>query len=457
MNPSDYARAARERFVQELITFLRIPSVSTDPAHRTDIHRAAGHLQERLLEAGFERAELFPTEGHPVVYAEWMAAGPQAPTVLVYGHYDVQPPDPLEMWTTPPFEPTIRDDYLYARGVADDKGQLYIHIKAAEAYRATKGLPPVNLKCLFEGEEEIGSPHLEPFIRGHRELLTADVAVISDSHILRPDLPAILYGLRGLAYVEITVTGPTRDLHSGSYGGAVHNPLHALAEMVARLHDEDGRITIPGFYDKVRPLTAEERAELARIPFDREAWLQETGVPTDWGEAAYTIIERTSARPTLDLNGMWGGYIGEGAKTIIPARAHAKISMRLVPDQDPQEIGRLLLDYLRTIAPPTVRVEGRILHGAEAALIDRHSPAMEAASRAYEIGFGRRPVLMREGGSIPVVTTFQKVLALQPVLMGFGLPDDGIHAPNERFYLPNFHNGVQTVLAFWDILAGHTA
>ncbi len=453
MTPFEYAQSHGEAFVEELKSFLRIPSVSTDPAYREGIRRAAGMLRQRLLEAGFERAEIIPTEGHPVVYAEWMAAGEEAPTVLVYGHYDVQPPDPLELWETPPFEPTVRGDYLYARGVADDKGQLYTHLKAAEACYRTRGRPPVNLKCLFEGEEEIGSVHLEPFIREHRDLLAADVAVISDSHILRPDLPAILYGLRGLAYVEITVSGPAHDLHSGSYGGAVHNPLHALAAMIAALHDEEGRITVPGFYDKVRPLTEEEREELARIPFDREAWLKETGVPTDWGEPGYTIIERTSARPTLDLNGMWGGYTGEGAKTIIPARAHAKISMRLVPDQEPEEIARLLLDYLQAIAPPTVRVEGRVLHGAPPALIERHSPAMEAASRAYEFGFGKRPVLMREGGSIPVVTTFQQELGLQPVLMGFGLPDDGIHAPNERFYLPNFYRGIQTVLAFWEALA----
>ena len=453
MTPFEYAQSHGEAFVEELKSFLRIPSVSTDPAYREGIRRAAEMLRQRLLEAGFERAEIIPTEGHPVVYAEWMAAGEEAPTVLVYGHYDVQPPDPLELWETPPFEPTVRGDYLYARGVADDKGQLYTHLKAAEACYRTRGRPPVNLKCLFEGEEEIGSVHLEPFIREHRDLLAADVAVISDSHILRPDLPAILYGLRGLAYVEITVSGPAHDLHSGSYGGAVHNPLHALAAMIAALHDEEGRITVPGFYDKVRPLTEEEREELARIPFDREAWLKETGVPTDWGEPGYTIIERTSARPTLDLNGMWGGYTGEGAKTIIPARAHAKISMRLVPDQEPEEIARLLLDYLQAIAPPTVRVEGRVLHGAPPALIERHSPAMEAASRAYEFGFGKRPVLMREGGSIPVVTTFQQELGLQPVLMGFGLPDDGIHAPNERFYLPNFYRGIQTVLAFWEALA----
>ncbi len=454
MKPSDYAKQHEADFVAELMDFLRIPSVSTEERHRDDIRRAADFLKQRLEEAGFERVEVMPTGGHPVVYAEWMAAGEAAPTVLVYGHYDVQPPDPLELWETPPFEPTIRGEHLYARGVADDKGQLYIHVKAAESWRATVGHPPVHLKCLFEGEEEIGSVHLEPFIREHRDLLAADVAVISDSHILRPDLPAILYGLRGLAYVEITVSGPAHDLHSGSYGGAVHNPLHALAAMIAALHDEEGRITVPGFYDKVRPLTAEEREELARIPFDREAWLKETGVPTDWGDPAYTIIERTSARPTLDLNGMWGGYIGEGAKTIIPAKAHAKISMRLVPDQDPEEIGRLLVDYLKAIAPPTVRVEARILHGAPAALIERHSPAMEAAADAYEAGFGARPVFMREGGSIPVVTTFQEVLGLQPVLMGFGLPDDGIHAPNEKFYLPNFYRGIQTVIAFWEILAG---
>jgi acetylornithine deacetylase/succinyl-diaminopimelate desuccinylase-like protein len=452
MNPVAYARAHRDRSLKELKEFLSIPSVSTQADHKADIERAAAWLVDQLLAAGFPKAEVLPTQGHPVVLAEWLAAGPDAPTVLVYGHYDVQPPEPLEEWRTPPFEPTVVGDDLFARGASDDKGQLYIHVKAAQAFKETVGLPPVNLKCLFEGEEEIGSPSLEPFIRQHAGQLAADVAVISDTHILGKDQPCIVYALRGLAYVEVEVTGPDHDLHSGTYGGAVHNPLNALCSMIAKLQDPDGRIAIPGFYDKVRPLEPEERAELAKVPFDRQAWLQEAGVASDWGEPDYTIAERTTARPTLDVNGIWGGYIQPGAKTVLPSTASAKISMRLVPDQEPAEIAKLIQDYFAQIAPPTVQVQVRDLGGGDGAIVRRDSPAMQAALRAYAEGFGQEPVFVRIGGSIPVVATFQKVLGVETILMGFGLPDDRLHSPNEKFHLPNFYRGIETVLRFLEHL-----
>jgi acetylornithine deacetylase/succinyl-diaminopimelate desuccinylase-like protein len=452
VNPLDYARAHRDRSLKELQEFLSIPSVSTQDAHKADIERAATWLVGQLLAAGFLRAEVLPTPGHAVVVAEWLAAGSGAPTVLIYGHYDVQPPDPLEEWRTPPFEPTVVGNDLFARGAADDKGQLYTHVKAAQAFKETTGLPPVNLKCIFEGEEEIGSPSLEPFIRQHAGQLAADVAVISDTHILSKDQPSIVYALRGLAYVEVEVTGPDHDLHSGTYGGAVHNPLNALCSMIAKLQDPEGHIAIPGFYDKVRALSPEERAELAKVPFDREAWLQEAGVTSDWGEPDYTIVERATARPTLDVNGIWGGYIQPGAKTVLPSKASAKISMRLVPDQEPAEIAGLIQDYFAQIAPPTVQVQVRNLGGGDGAIVRRDSPAMQAAFRAYAESFGQEPVFVRIGGSIPVVATFQKVLGVETILMGFGLPDDRLHSPNEKFHLPNFYRGIDTVLRFLEHL-----
>ncbi|MBN1246975.1 MAG: dipeptidase [Anaerolineae bacterium] len=452
--PIDYARHHRDAFLAELFDFLRIPSISTQPAHQPDMAAAAAWLRDRFLGAGFSRAEVMPTAGHPVVYAEWLPAGPEAPTVLVYGHYDVQPPDPLEAWVSPPFEPEIRGDSLFARGASDDKGQVYIHLKAAEAFSRTRGALPVNLKCLIEGEEEMGSPSFAPFVQSHRELLAADVALISDTHILGEAQPSIVYALRGLAYLEITVTGPDHDLHSGIYGGAVNNPLNALCRMIARLQDATGRITIPGFYDRVRDLTPEERQELARIPFDRDAWLQEAGVPTDWGEPGYTIIERTTARPTLDVHGIWGGYMAPGAKTVLPSEAHAKISMRLVPDQDPREITQLVRDTIRSIAPASVSVAVTDLHSGEGAIVDREHPAMQAAYEAYSRTYGVAPVFVREGGSIPVVATFQRELGIQTVLMGFGLPDDRLHSPNEKMSVSSFHRGVETVVHFLEILGG---
>lgn len=453
MEALEYARANQDRFLAELNEFLSIPSTSTQPEHKPDMEHAAAWLRDRLLAAGFARAEVMPTQGHPIVYAEWLAAGPESPTILVYGHYDVQPPDPLELWDTPPFEPTIIGDDVFARGASDDKGQLYVHVKAIEAFKETTGAPPVNVKCIFEGEEESGSPSLEPFIREHADLLTADVAVISDTHMLDKDLPSIVYALRGLVYVEVEVTGPDHDLHSGAYGGAVQNPIDVLCGMIAELHDDEGRITIPGFYDRVEELKADERAELAKIPFEREAWLREAGVRTDWGEPEYTVIERTTARPTLDVNGIWGGYIQPGAKTVLPSKAFAKISMRLVPDQEPVEIARLIQEHLSEIAPATVTVAVRELHSGEGAIVRRDSPAMKAAFRAYAEVFGREPILKRTGGSIPVVASFQKILGIETILMGFGLPDDRLHSPNEKLHLPNFHKGIETVLHFMQFLS----
>jgi acetylornithine deacetylase/succinyl-diaminopimelate desuccinylase-like protein len=446
----EYARSNRHRFLAELKEFLSIPSVSTQEEHGPDVKRAAAWLRDKLLVAGFPRVDVMPTPGHPIVYAEWLAAGPDAPTILIYGHYDVQPPDPLELWDTPPFEPTIIGDDIFARGAADDKGQLYIHVKAVEAFKETSaaGAPPINVKAIFEGEEEIGSPSLEPFVHAHTDLLAADVAVISDTHILGKDTPSIVYALRGLAYLELEVTGPDHDLHSGAYGGAVHNPLNALCALIARLQDKDGHVTIPGFYDKVRQLDAEERAELARIPFERESWLRETGAPSDWGEPAYTIPERLTIRPTLDVNGIWGGYTQPGRKTVLPSKAFAKVSMRLVPDQDPAEIAQLFRNYVAEIAPPTVDVKVHGLQGGEAAIVDRSSPAMRAACRAYAAAFGKEPLFTREGGSIPIVPVLQKTLGIETILMGFGLPDDRLHSPNEKFHLPNLYKGVETVIHF---------
>lgn len=456
MKAIEYARSNQHRFLIELKEFLSIPSISTQEEHRPDVKHAATWLRDKLLSAGFPKAEVMLTPGHPVVYAEWLTAGPDAPTILIYGHYDVQPPDPLELWNTPPFAPTVINDDIFARGAADDKGQLYIHVKAVEAFTKTSkaGAPPINIKAIFEGEEEIGSPNLEPFIRAHTDLLSADVAVISDTHILGKDMPSIAYALRGLAYFEIEVTGPDHDLHSGAYGGAVHNPINALCALIAGLQDRDGHITIPGFYDKVRQLDAAERAALARIPFKRQPWLRETGAPADWGEPAYTIPERLTARPTLDVNGIWGGYTEPGTKTVLPSKAFAKISTRLVPDQDPAEISLLFRDYVAEIAPLTVDVKVHSLQSGEAAIVDRDSPAMQAACQAYAKAFGREPLFTREGGSIPVVPVLQKTLGIEAILMGFGLPDDRLHSPNEKFHLPNFYTGIETVIHFIASLGG---
>ncbi len=447
-DPIAFAQQNRAQHLTELIAFLRIPSVSTQPEHNGDTEAAAQWLAAAMRQAGLENVRLIETPKHPLVYADWLHAGPTAPTVLIYGHYDVQPAEPFELWESPPFEPEVRDGFLYARGASDDKGQVYVHVKAVEALLQGHGRLPLNVKFIVEGEEESGGASLAAFIPQNKALLAADVALVSDTAILSPEQPAIVYGLRGMCYILMDVTGPGRDLHSGSFGGGINNPLNALGHIIARLKDEDGRILIPGFYDKVRPLNAEERAILAQFPLDEAAWLAETGAPTVWGEPEYTLVERLGARPTLDVHGIIGGYTGPGGKTVLPATVHAKLSMRLVPDQDPAEIRRLFTEYVASITPPSIHVTIEDGHGAPASITDYHIPAMQAARDAYAASFGREPVLMREGGSIPVVGQFQTHLGLETVLMGFGLPGDRIHSPNERFLLANFYRGIETSIRF---------
>lgn len=447
-----YANQQRRAHLSELIEFLRIPSVSTQPERDPDTASAAAWLARAMSATGLENVRAIPTRRHPLVYADWLNAGATAPTVLIYGHYDVQPADPLELWETPPFEPTIRGDYIYARGSADDKGQLYIHVKAVEAYLRTAGRLPVNVKFIIEGEEEIGSANLHEFIPQNRELLAADSVLISDSAMLGPGKPALVYGLRGNCHLLIDITGPSRDLHSGTYGGGINNPLNVLGHLIARLKDERGHILIPGFYDRVRPLTVEERELLGTFPLDEEKWLGEAGAPILWGEPEYSLVERISARPTLDVTGMYGGYIGEGTKTVLPSHAHAKISMRLVPDQEPGEIAELFEKFARSILPPSVTIKMRVAGMSRAALLDRDTPTMRAAAAAYEATFNHPVVFMREGGSIPVVNQFKSDLQLPTVLMGFGLPGDHIHSPNERFYLPNFYSGIETSIRYLNLL-----
>lgn len=453
MNALDYAKARQETHLRELMEFLRIPSVSTQPEHDADTEAAARWLAREMSKAGLENVRVLPTEQHPLVYADWLHAGDAKPTVLVYGHYDVQPVEPLDQWQTPPFEPALRDDYLIARGASDDKGQLYVHVKAVEALLQATGRLPVNVKFLVEGEEESGGASVAAFIPTNKELLAADVALVSDTAILSPEQPAIVYGLRGMCYVFLDVTGPDQDLHSGSFGGGVNNPINAIAHIIARLKDEDGHILIPGFYDKVRSLSDHERQILSQFPLDEAAWLEEAGVREAWGEPEYNLLERLGARPTLDVNGIIGGYTGPGRKTVLPSSVHAKISMRLVPDQDPQEIGELFQRYVQAIVPSGVRATVQVLTRSPASVTDLKTPAIRAAASAYKEVFDRDPVYRREGGSIPVVSQFQSELGLETVLMGFGLPDDRIHAPNERFYLPNFYRGIQTSIRFLEELA----
>jgi acetylornithine deacetylase/succinyl-diaminopimelate desuccinylase-like protein len=382
-----------------------------------------------------------------------MGAGKDKPTVLIYGHYDVQPPEPFDLWHSEPFKPDVRGQNLYARGASDDKGQIFLHIKAVEAYLKSSGKLPVNVKFIIEGEEEIGGPSLEPFVEQNAKLLASNVALISDTGMPAPDLPALTYALRGLCYMEIEITSPQRDLHSGSFGGAVYNPIQALSEIIVSLKDGHGHITIPGFYDRVRPLDDDERKSLAKVPFDDQVFRAEAGIPSTWGEEGYTVLEQITARPTLDCNGVWGGYTGEGSKTVLPSKAFAKISMRLVPDQDHEEIARLFHDYVIKVAPPQVQVKVKSLHGGRPAMVERNSPVIQAAATALERAFDRRPVFVREGGSIPVVSTFKRVLGIPTVLMGFGLSDDNLHSPNEKFYLPNLYRGIQASIHFLDELA----
>lgn len=447
-NPTHFAREKEAKNLAELFEFLRFPSVSTQPEHKADVAAAAGWLAGKMAEAGLENVHLIESSGHPLVYGDWLHAGDDKPTVLIYGHYDVQPVEPLELWESPPFEPEVRDGYIFARGGSDDKGQTYIHVKAVEALLQTEGSLPINVKFLVEGEEESGGASLAAFIPANKGLLAADVALVSDTGMKAPGRPAIVFGLRGMVYTFIDLTGPDHDLHSGEFGGAVDNPLNVLGHLIANLKDQEGHILIPGFYDEVRPLSPEERAILNQEGMSEEELLAQTGAPQSWGEADFTITERIGARPTLDVHGIIGGYTGAGGKTVLPSKVHAKISMRLVPDQDPETIARLYKTYVESLLPPTVKAEISVRGGAPASISDLDHPAMVAARQACVEVFGSEPVFLRSGGSIPVVGQFQEHLGLETILLGFGLPGDHIHSPNERFFVQNFYDGIQTSIRF---------
>ncbi len=445
----DYINTSRDRYIDELKQYLAIPSISALPQHADDVRRAADWSVSELTRIGMQNAKLFETPGYPVVYAEWLGA-PGAPTILFYGHYDVQPVDPVDLWTSPPFEATIRDGEIYARGSADDKGQVFMHFKAIEAHLKQSGKLPVNIKVILEGEEEVGSENLDDFVRAHKEELKADVVVISDSPMFDRGVPSICYGLRGLTYFQIDLRGTASDLHSGSFGGAVANPAFVLTQLLAQMKDKSGRIKIPGFYDDVLPLNPEERAEYEKLPFNEKRYKKELGAPKLFGETGYTTMERVWGRPTFEVNGVLSGFTGEGAKTVIPAVAMAKVSMRLVPNQDPKKIGDLFEAYVQKITPKTVELKITRMHGGKPWVTDFHSHFVQAAARAIEQAFGQRPVFTREGGSIPVVSTFQEVLGLPTVLFGIGLPDENAHAPNEKLDLSNFHNGVIASAMLYD-------
>jgi acetylornithine deacetylase/succinyl-diaminopimelate desuccinylase-like protein len=437
----DFINVNRDRYVEELKQYLAIPSISALPEHAGDVRRAAEWTADALRTAGMQNVRLMETEGYPVVYGEWLGA-PGKPTILYYGHYDVQPVDPLNLWTTPPFEATVRDGEIYARGAADDKGQVFMHIKAIEAFLKNGGSLPCNIKFFIEGEEEVGSAHLDDFVRANKPLLSADVVVISDSAMFQRGVPSICYALRGLTYFQIDVRGSKSDLHSGIFGGALANPAMVLAQVLAQMKDRGGRVKIPGFYDDVRALSDQERAEWKKLPFNETRYKKELGAPKLFGESGYTTLERVWARPTFEVNGLLSGFTGEGAKTVLPATAMAKVSMRLVPDQDPQKIGQLFEDYIRKICPKTVELKITRMHGGKPWMTEFDNKFVRAAGRAIELGFGQTPVFTREGGSIPVVATFQEELGLPSVLFGVGLPDENAHAPDEKLDLGNFHNGI---------------
>ncbi len=446
-NALQYARKNNGKFLDTFKEILAIPSVSTDPAHAADIRKAADWLAAQLRGLGMQKVQIFPTAKHPVVYGEWLGA-PSAPVVLIYGHYDVQPADPLDLWKSAPFDPEVRGENIYARGASDMKGQDMVMLKAVESLVKTGGLP-VNVKWLFEGEEEIGSPNLPTFISEHKHLLASDFALNPDSGMIGKEYPTLTYALRGLAYFELRVFGPSQDLHSGIYGGVVHNPAIALAEIISGMHDTQGRITLPGFYDRVQKLSKADREELARLPIDERHFLEITGAPALYGEVGYTANERTGARPTLDVNGLLSGFTGEGSKTIIPAWAMAKISMRLVPDQDPQEVHQQLLQYLEKHAPKDVRWEVTVMAGGPASISDRNNVGVRAMGKALESVWGMPPYFRREGGSIPVVKDMQSLLGIESVVSGFGLPDDNVHAPNEKMHLPTWYRGIEAGIHFF--------
>ena len=448
---NDYQAANKDRFLNELLDLLRIPSVSARTENKDDMVRCAEAIKWRLLEAGADTVEIYATDGHPVVYGEKII-DPAKPTVLVYGHYDVQPADPLELWHSGPFDPVIKDGKIYARGACDDKGQVYMHIKALETMVRTNSLT-TNVKFCIEGEEEVGSPNLAKFVKAQKDLLKADVILISDTAMLSLDTPSMDIGVRGLSYIEVEVTGPNRDLHSGVYGGAVANPITMLAKMIASCHDANNRITIPNFYDDVIVATAEERKLMAAAPFDEQAYKDDLGIQEIWGEKNYTTNERTGIRPTLELNGIWGGYTGEGAKTVLPSKAFAKISARLVPNQSAEKITEKLLNYFISIAPPGVTVKASEHHGGEPYMTPIDSTAYKAAAKAIKATFGKDPIPVRGGGSIPICSLFEKELGVKIVFMGFGLDSDNLHSPNEKYDIANFYKGIETIPYFHHFFA----
>jgi len=441
-----------ETFKAELFELLKIPSISTNSSHKKDVLKAAQYLVEQLNNIGLDNVTLHETDGHPIVTAE-KTPHPHKPTVLIYGHYDVQPPDPEELWITPPFEPTVKNGRVYARGASDDKGQSFTHLKSVQAYLDTGTELPVNVKFILEGEEEIGSPNLIPFIKENKELLSCDMVLISDTAMFAEDQPSITYGLRGLAYMEVHVTGPNRDLHSGVFGGAVDNPANILADIISKLKDEDGVIQVDGFYDDVEPLTPEMREAYKKLPHDDNAYKEELGIKALHGEKGYSTLERASARPSLDINGLWSGYQGEGAKTVLPAKAGAKISMRLVPNQDPNDIAEKFTKYVQKLAPETVTVEVEAHHGGYPIVIDLDFYGLKAAAQAFSDVYNKEVLFSREGGSIPIVADFKKILGVNSILMGLGLTRDALHSPNESFSLKDFHRGIKTSARFFEILS----
>ena len=448
----DFINTNRDRYVDELKAYLAIPSISALPQHQPDVRRCADWTADEMRRIGMQNVRLIDTPGFPVVYGDWLDA-PGAPTILFYGHYDVQPVDPLELWESPPFEATVRDGELYARGAADDKGQVFMHFKAIEAHLKQNGRLPVNIKVILEGEEEVGSANLDDFVKAHKDELNADVVVISDSPMFDRGIPSICYGLRGLVYFQIDLRGTKTDLHSGSFGGAVANPAFVLANVLAQMKDRGGRIKIPGFYDDVRPLRDEEREQWKRLPFNEKRYAKDLGAPRLFGESGYSTLERVWARPTFEVNGVLSGFTGEGAKTVIPALAMAKVSMRLVPDQEPDKIAKLFEDYVKKVAPKTVELKVTRMHGGKPWMTEFDNKYVQAAGRAIEKGFGQKPVFNREGGSIPVVATFQEILGLPSVLFGVGLPDENAHAPNEKLDLGNFHGGIIASAFLYDEIA----
>jgi acetylornithine deacetylase/succinyl-diaminopimelate desuccinylase-like protein len=442
----NYVAQNKQRFLDELFELLRFPSVSADPAYKTEVLKTADFVAQKLTDAGADKVEVCPTAGYPIVYGEKII-DPAKPTVLVYGHYDVQPADPLELWHTPPFEPTLRDEKIYARGACDDKGQFYMHVKAFELMMQTDTLP-CNIKFMIEGEEEVGSNNLGLFVQANKQKLKTDVVLISDTSMLSMENPSLETGLRGLSYLEVEVVGPNRDLHSGVYGGAVANPATILCQLIASLHDEHNHITIPGFYDDVLPLSEADRAALNKAPFDLEGYKKDLGVNDVWGEKGYTTLERTGTRPTLEVNGIWGGYTGEGAKTVLPSKASAKISMRLVPNQQSDKITQLFTEHFQKIAPAYVKVKVSAHHGGEPVVTPTDSVAYRAAQKAISESFGKEPIPTRGGGSIPIVALFEKELGIKTVLMGFGLDSDNLHSPNEKYDLANYYKGIETIPLF---------